>query len=206
MSLLTVPWARGVPGGQSVGRGEIWAERLGDHDVIPATGGWWRTRWQSVVEHRAQLYTRIIYITRVLSQLVVSACGAASLSSHHHPLSSAAVCVLSGLMYEEEGALIELMMCAIRQAAQATPPVGRTQGKKVVTHTHTHRYMIILCSLCLWWNSGARGREKCHSLFLPQMYHHTESFKAAICNLNRNKLHFHCRDKSVFGYLGLISR
>ncbi|XP_040904363.1 cohesin subunit SA-1 [Toxotes jaculatrix] len=36
----------------------------------------------------------------------------------------------TGLMYEEEGALIELMMCAIRQAAQATPPVGRTQGKK----------------------------------------------------------------------------
>ncbi|XP_005722879.1 cohesin subunit SA-1 isoform X4 [Pundamilia nyererei] len=34
------------------------------------------------------------------------------------------------LMYEEEGVLIELMMCAIRQAAQATPPVGRTQGKK----------------------------------------------------------------------------
>lgn len=38
-------------------------------------------------------------------------------------------------MYEEEGALIELMMCAVRQAAQATPPVGRTQGKKMVTHT-----------------------------------------------------------------------
>ncbi|XP_073343307.1 cohesin subunit SA-1-like [Pagrus major] len=38
-----------------------------------------------------------------------------------------------GLMYEEEGALIELMMCAIRQAAQATPPVGRTQGKKVMS-------------------------------------------------------------------------
>ncbi|XP_041800213.1 cohesin subunit SA-1 [Chelmon rostratus] len=38
----------------------------------------------------------------------------------------------SGLMYEEEGALIELMMCAIRQAAQATPPVGRTQGKKTL--------------------------------------------------------------------------
>ncbi|TKS72111.1 Cohesin subunit SA-1 SCC3 -like protein 1 [Collichthys lucidus] len=36
----------------------------------------------------------------------------------------------AGLMYEEEGALIDLMMCAIRQAAQATPPVGRTQGKK----------------------------------------------------------------------------
>ncbi|KAF1384988.1 hypothetical protein PFLUV_G00125940 [Perca fluviatilis] len=38
----------------------------------------------------------------------------------------------AGLMYEEEGALIELMMCAIRQAAQATPPVGRTQGKKIL--------------------------------------------------------------------------
>ncbi|KAG7224823.1 hypothetical protein INR49_013537 [Caranx melampygus] len=39
----------------------------------------------------------------------------------------------SGLMYEEEGALIELMMCAIRQAAQATPPVGRTQGKRFLS-------------------------------------------------------------------------
>ncbi|XP_076595594.1 cohesin subunit SA-2 [Chaetodon auriga] len=38
----------------------------------------------------------------------------------------------AGLMYEEEGALIELMMCAIRQAAEATPPVGRTQGKKIL--------------------------------------------------------------------------
>ncbi|CAJ1058981.1 cohesin subunit SA-1 [Xyrichtys novacula] len=38
-----------------------------------------------------------------------------------------------GLSYEEEGALIELMMCAIRQAAQATPPVGRSQGKKVLS-------------------------------------------------------------------------
>lgn len=43
--------------------------------------------------------------------------------------------LLSGLMYEEEGALIELMMCAMRQAAQASPPVGRTQGKKVETRT-----------------------------------------------------------------------
>ncbi|XP_036932319.1 cohesin subunit SA-1 isoform X2 [Acanthopagrus latus] len=39
----------------------------------------------------------------------------------------------SGLMYEEEGALIDLMMCAMRQAAQATPPVGRTQGKKILS-------------------------------------------------------------------------
>ncbi|KAG7518889.1 cohesin subunit SA-1-like [Solea senegalensis] len=35
------------------------------------------------------------------------------------------------LMDEEEGALIEVMMCAMRQAAQATPPVGRTQAKKI---------------------------------------------------------------------------
>uniref|UniRef100_A0A3Q2QQQ3 Cohesin subunit SA n=1 Tax=Fundulus heteroclitus TaxID=8078 RepID=A0A3Q2QQQ3_FUNHE len=35
-----------------------------------------------------------------------------------------------GLVYEEEGALLEIMMCAIRQAAEATPPVGRSEGKK----------------------------------------------------------------------------
>lgn len=34
-------------------------------------------------------------------------------------------------MYEEEGALLEIMICAIRQAAEATPPAGRSQGKKV---------------------------------------------------------------------------
>ncbi|KAM6923540.1 cohesin subunit SA-2 [Xenentodon cancila] len=39
----------------------------------------------------------------------------------------------TGLMYEEEGALLEMMMCAIRQAAQATPPVGRSQGKKMLS-------------------------------------------------------------------------
>ncbi|XP_030251378.1 cohesin subunit SA-1 isoform X2 [Sparus aurata] len=39
----------------------------------------------------------------------------------------------TGLMYEEEEALIDLMMCAIRQAVQATPPVGRTQGKKILS-------------------------------------------------------------------------
>ncbi|KAM6952951.1 cohesin subunit SA-2 [Lycodopsis pacificus] len=38
----------------------------------------------------------------------------------------------AGLMYEEEGTLVELMMCAIRQAVEATPPVGRTRGKKIV--------------------------------------------------------------------------
>lgn len=41
---------------------------------------------------------------------------------------------LSGLMDEEETALIDVMMCAMRQAAQATPPVGRSQSKKVDTH------------------------------------------------------------------------
>uniref|UniRef100_A0A3B3WKA1 Cohesin subunit SA n=1 Tax=Poecilia mexicana TaxID=48701 RepID=A0A3B3WKA1_9TELE len=39
----------------------------------------------------------------------------------------------SGLMYEEEGALLEIMICAIRQAAEATPPAGRSQGKKVLS-------------------------------------------------------------------------
>ncbi|KAM9740869.1 cohesin subunit SA-1 [Menidia menidia] len=39
----------------------------------------------------------------------------------------------AGLMYEEEGVLIELMICAIRQASQATPPVGRSQGKKMIS-------------------------------------------------------------------------
>ncbi|XP_072252473.1 cohesin subunit SA-2-like [Leuresthes tenuis] len=39
----------------------------------------------------------------------------------------------AGLMYEEEGALLELMICAIRQASQATPPVGRSQGKKILS-------------------------------------------------------------------------
>ncbi|XP_034037865.1 cohesin subunit SA-2 [Thalassophryne amazonica] len=39
----------------------------------------------------------------------------------------------SVLMYEEEGALIELMMCAMRQAAEVTPPVGRTPGKKFLS-------------------------------------------------------------------------
>ncbi|XP_060935180.1 cohesin subunit SA-1 [Limanda limanda] len=36
----------------------------------------------------------------------------------------------AGLTDKEEGALIELMICAVRQAAQSTSPVGRAQGKK----------------------------------------------------------------------------
>lgn len=31
--------------------------------------------------------------------------------------------------------LLEIMMCAMRRAAQATPPVGRSQGKKVLKNT-----------------------------------------------------------------------
>ncbi|XP_030621225.1 cohesin subunit SA-1 [Chanos chanos] len=35
-----------------------------------------------------------------------------------------------GLEDEEEGALVELMICAVRQASEATPPVARAQGKR----------------------------------------------------------------------------
>lgn len=112
-----------------------------------------------------------MYASHVLSQLFVCVCCSlavlASRRLNHHPLSSAAVCVsvLSGLMYEEEGSLIELMMCAIRQAAEATPPVGRTQGKKVVAHRQMHDHLVLKFMFC-----GAWGREKCHSLFILQMY------------------------------------
>ncbi|KAM3833848.1 cohesin subunit SA-2-like [Diretmus argenteus] len=37
-----------------------------------------------------------------------------------------------GLSDKDEGALIELMMCAIKRAAEGFPPVGRTQGKKIL--------------------------------------------------------------------------
>ncbi|RVE67552.1 hypothetical protein OJAV_G00103820 [Oryzias javanicus] len=39
----------------------------------------------------------------------------------------------AGLQYEEEGVLLELMMCAVRQAAQGTPPVGRSQARKIMS-------------------------------------------------------------------------
>ncbi|KAK7921903.1 hypothetical protein WMY93_008805 [Mugilogobius chulae] len=41
--------------------------------------------------------------------------------------------VETGMLDEEEGALIELMVCAIQRASQATPPVGRSQGKKILS-------------------------------------------------------------------------
>lgn len=50
---------------------------------------------------------------------------------------------LSGLVYEEEGALIDLMICTIKQAALGVPPVGRTHGKKVATD----KCMVLYCSL-----------------------------------------------------------
>lgn len=40
------------------------------------------------------------------------------------------MCVL-GLNDDEEAALIELMMCAVRQATEGTPPLARVLGKKV---------------------------------------------------------------------------
>lgn len=53
---------------------------------------------------------------------------------------------LSGLLYEEEGALIDLMICTIKQAALAVPPVGRSHGKKVLTDKLT----ILLCCLSVF--------------------------------------------------------
>lgn len=43
------------------------------------------------------------------------------------------VCALPalGLNDDEEAALIELMMCAVRQATEGTPPTARALGKKV---------------------------------------------------------------------------
>ncbi|CAG08302.1 unnamed protein product, partial [Tetraodon nigroviridis] len=38
-----------------------------------------------------------------------------------------------GLLDEEEGALIDLMICTIKQAVLVVPPVGRSHGKKVLT-------------------------------------------------------------------------
>lgn len=42
-------------------------------------------------------------------------------------------CVVSVLGDRHESALIELMVCTIRQAAEAHPPVGRGTGKRVHT-------------------------------------------------------------------------
>lgn len=39
----------------------------------------------------------------------------------------------TGLSDKEEGSLIELMVCAIQRASQASPPVGRAQGKKMLS-------------------------------------------------------------------------
>ncbi|XP_054453619.1 cohesin subunit SA-1 [Anoplopoma fimbria] len=64
--------------------------------------------------------------------LVDSLWGVARSELGHWETMTAMLLQEAGLMYEEEGALIELMMCAIRQAAQATPPVGRTQGRKIL--------------------------------------------------------------------------
>ncbi|XP_056456548.1 cohesin subunit SA-3 isoform X2 [Gadus chalcogrammus] len=38
-----------------------------------------------------------------------------------------------GLSNQEEGALLELLLCTVRRAAQAVPPVGRVQGKRMLS-------------------------------------------------------------------------
>ncbi|CAL8271397.1 unnamed protein product, partial [Boreogadus saida] len=38
-----------------------------------------------------------------------------------------------GLSNQEEGALLELLLCTVRRAAQAIPPVGRVQGKRLLS-------------------------------------------------------------------------
>lgn len=58
------------------------------------------------------------------------------LHTHFFPLSL----LPSVLSDRQESALIELMVCTIRQAAEAHPPVGRGTGKRVSTH-----YSILLC-------------------------------------------------------------
>lgn len=45
---------------------------------------------------------------------------------------------LSGLLDEEEGALIDLMICTIKQAVLVVPPVGRSHGKKVFVDRQMH--------------------------------------------------------------------
>lgn len=50
----------------------------------------------------------------------------------HSHFSSLPPSVLSD---RQESALIELMVCTIRQAAEAHPPVGRGTGKRVNTHS-----------------------------------------------------------------------
>lgn len=43
----------------------------------------------------------------------------------------------------QESALIELMVCTIRQAAEAHPPVGRGTGKRVSTHFTIHSSVML---------------------------------------------------------------
>ncbi|CAL1612852.1 unnamed protein product [Knipowitschia caucasica] len=39
----------------------------------------------------------------------------------------------NGIQDEEESALIEIMVCAVQRASQATPPVGRAHGRKILS-------------------------------------------------------------------------
>lgn len=69
--------------------------------------------------------------------------------------------VSPGLMYEEEGALIELMICAIKQAAEVTPPVGRTQSKKVVSEIYAIILWIVYVFMLILQKKGLKLKSDC---------------------------------------------
>jgi len=57
---------------------------------------------------------------------------------HKHGSISLILCLSSVLSDRQEGSLIELTVCTIRQAAEAHPPVGRGTGKRVRPLSHKH--------------------------------------------------------------------
>lgn len=66
------------------------------------------------------------------------------LSTHSH-----AFCFTLAMSDRQESALIELMVCTIRQAAEAHPPVGRGTGKRVsyISEKSTERLLMCLTIL-----------------------------------------------------------
>lgn len=105
--------ACGIPGGQSVGQLAGSAERLGLHGRAPAGGPCAGGRGYSN-SHLCQIF---------LDEPSLYLCVA-----HYSFLIVGFVVVLGD---RHESALIELMVCTIRQAAEAHPPVGRGTGKRV---------------------------------------------------------------------------
>lgn len=70
-------------------------------------------------------------------------------------LSSFFICVSAVLSDRQESALIELMVCTIRQAAEAHPPVGRGTGKRVGHVNAQHCYYSVGAQgvkvQLMWW-------------------------------------------------------